>query len=116
MRTICLSFPGVIEETTHPDHSGFIAGKKRFCYFLNNHHGDGVVGLTCKAGPGVQGALVDLDPTRFYLPAYMHHHGWVGMRLDIEPVDWAQAELLLREAYEASAPKRLLAEYRARTN
>jgi hypothetical protein len=110
VRELCLAFPGVAEESGHPDHSGFAVAKKRFCYFLNNHHGDGVIGLICKALPGVQGALVDLYRERFYLPAYMHQHGWVGMRLDIEPVDWAQAEQLLREAYIASAPKRLVRE------
>ncbi len=107
VRQLCLALPEATEVGDHPDHSGFAVNGKKFAYFLNNHHGDGVVSLTCKALPGVQGALVDLDPTRFFLPAYMHQHGWVGMRVDIEPVDWAHAEQLLREAYVALAPKRL---------
>jgi phosphoribosylglycinamide formyltransferase-1 len=109
VREICLAFPGATELSEHPDHSAFLVNKKKFAYFLNNHHGDGVIGVTCKALPGVQGALIDLDRERFYLPAYMHQHGWIGMRLDLEPVDWAQAAQLLREAYLALAPKRLAA-------
>ena len=107
VRSLCLALPEAIEVGGQGDHSGFAVNGKKFAYFLNNHHGDGVIGLTCKALPGVQGLLVDLDPARFYLPAYMHQHGWVGMRLDIEPVDWDQAGQLLREAYLALAPKRL---------
>lgn len=57
---------------------------------------------------------MDLDPARFYLPAYMARHGWVGMRLDIEPIDWAQVTQLVEEAFLASAPKMVLKEYAAK--
>jgi predicted DNA-binding protein (MmcQ/YjbR family) len=115
VRQICLAFPGASEDLRDPAgvHSAFVVNGKRFSYFLNNHHGDGVVGLTCKALPGVQAALLDMDRERFYPPAYMHQHGWIGMRLDIEPVDWSQAEQLLVEAYLASAPKKLAREFEA---
>ena len=108
VREACLAFPESHEVVQNPVHSAFEVNGKKFAYFLNSHHGDGVVGLTCKALPGVAGTLVDADPVRFYLPAYMARFGWVGMRLDIEPVDWAQADQLLREAYLAMAPKRLV--------
>ena len=63
--------------------------------------------------PGVQAALIDMDRERFYLPAYMHRHGWIGMRLDLEPVDWAHLEQLLTEAYLASAPRKMAREWEA---
>ena len=115
VREICLAFPGVSEEVRDSAgvHSGFVVNGKRFCYFLNNHHGDGIVGANFKGAPGVQAALVDLDPTRFYLPAYMARWGWVGMRLDVEPVDWAQVGQLVNEAFVASAPKSVLKAYEA---
>ncbi|MGE0601072.1 MAG: MmcQ/YjbR family DNA-binding protein [Dehalococcoidia bacterium] len=108
VREICLSLPETTEEIRNPVHSAFLVNGKKFCYFLNSHHGDGIVGFTCKTLPGVQAELLDMDRERFYLPAYMARHGWIGMRLDIEPVDWAQAEQLLTEAYTATAPKRIL--------
>ena len=108
VRELCLALPETSERVENPVHSAFLVKGKTFCYFLNDHHGDGIVGMTVKAAPGVQGALVDLDPDRFYLPAYMARWGWVGMRLDVEPVDWAQVEQLLREAWAASAPKSVL--------
>lgn len=115
VRQRCLSFPGTSERARNSAHSAFLVKDRTFCYFLNDHHGDGVVGVTLKALPGVQGALVDMDPRRFYLPAYMHRHGWVGVRLDVEPLDWDQVDQLLAEAYAASAPKALLRQYQART-
>ncbi len=61
-----------------------------------------------KPFPASRPNSIDLDPERFYLPAYMARHGWIGVRLDIEPVDWGQVEQLLTEAYTATAPKRIL--------
>ncbi len=113
VRLICLAFPGTAEVVNNPVHSGFTVNGKTFCYFLNDHHGDGIVGVTCKAMPGVQAALIDMDRERFYLPAYMHRHGWIGMRLDLDPVDWAHLEQLLTEAYLASAPRKMAREWEA---
>jgi phosphoribosylglycinamide formyltransferase-1 len=107
VREICLALPETTESIQNPLHSAFQVNGKNFAYFLNDHHGDGVLGVVCKAARGVQGALVDMDSLRFYLPAYMARHGWVGMRLDLEPVDWQQAAQLLREAYVSAAPNRL---------
>jgi hypothetical protein len=39
----------------------------------------------------------------------MHHHGWVGLRLDLPKMDWAEAEGLVVESYVLVAPKRLAA-------
>jgi len=36
--------------------------------------------------------LVGADPDRFFVPPYVGHKGWVGVRLDPEP-DWAEARL-----------------------
>ena len=30
----------------------FLVGKKTFAYFLDNHHGDAIVAVTCKVWPG----------------------------------------------------------------
>ncbi len=50
---ICLALP----ETTRSyngQHASFLIRKKTFAYFLNDHHGDGIVALTCKVLPGRQ--------------------------------------------------------------
>ena len=111
VREACLAFPESHEVVQNPVHSAFEVNGKRFAYFLNSHHGDGVVGLTCKALPGVAGTLVDADPVRFYLPAYMARFGWVGMRLDLQSdgPDWQEVAEILTDAYRQVAPKFLIA-------
>lgn len=84
--------------------------KKTFGYFLDDHHGDGRVGVAFKAAPGEQDALVTSDPTRFYVPAYLGAKGWAGVRLDVGAVDWAEIRELLTEAYRLQAPRRLVAQ------
>ena len=54
--------------------------------------------------PGENEALIEQDPERFYRPAYMHHHGWVGLRLDRPSVDWAEVEDMAVESYLLVAP------------
>ena len=44
---ICLALPEAAREL-HGEHAGFLVRKKIFAYFLNNHHGDGIVAVTGK--------------------------------------------------------------------
>ena len=43
-------------------HAQFLVRKKTFAYFLDNHHGDGIVAVTCKVLPGENKALVEAQP------------------------------------------------------
>jgi predicted DNA-binding protein (MmcQ/YjbR family) len=45
---ICLELPEA-ESRTLADHADFRVRGKVFAYFLNNHHGDGIVSVCCKA-------------------------------------------------------------------
>jgi predicted DNA-binding protein (MmcQ/YjbR family) len=94
-------------------HAGFYIRKKTFAYFLDDHHGDGIVGVTCKVLPGDNKALVGSDAARFYMPAYVASKGWVGLRLDVGEVDWAEVKELVMHSYLLVAPKRLAAAARA---
>lgn len=91
----------------HGDHAAFLVRKKPFAYFLNDHHGDGIVGIACKALPGDNTALVAAQPKRFYLPAYVGPRGWVALRLDVGTIDWAEVTELMRVSFILLAPKRL---------
>lgn len=88
-------------------HAQFLVRKKTFAYFLNDHHGDGIVAVACKVLPGDNQRLVEADPGRFYLPAYIASRGWVALRLDTDKVDWDEANDLLLGSYMLVAPKRL---------
>jgi phosphoribosylglycinamide formyltransferase-1 len=90
-------------------HAQFLVRKKTFAYFLNNHHGDGIVAVTCKVLPGENTALARAQPKRYYLPAYIGPRGWVALRLDVGKIDWEEVRELLLASYLLTAPKRLAA-------
>jgi len=91
----------------HDSHAAFLVGKKKFAYYLDNHHGDGIVAIACKVGPDDNKLLVKAQPERFYLPAYLASKGWVALRLDGPEIDWDEVQELLNESYQLIAPKRL---------
>ena len=103
---ICLALP----ESTRTDmgqHAAFAVRKKKFVYFLNDHHGDGIVSVCAKALPGENNALAAAHPRKFYLPAYVASRGWVGLRLDRGKIDWDEVQDLVTASYLQAAPKRL---------
>ena len=51
--------------------------------------------------------LVEADPERFYVPPYVGPRGWVGVRLDVHPIDWEELAEVVQESYRLTAPKRL---------
>ena len=106
--TICLSLPETTREVTG-HHIAFNVRKKTFAYFLDNHHGDGIVGLVCKVLPGDNTALIAGNPAKFYMPAYVGARGWVGLRLDAGRIDWSEAKELIEHSYRIVAPEKLAA-------
>jgi phosphoribosylglycinamide formyltransferase-1 len=103
---ICLALPEVVREVKGL-HAAFAVRKKKFAYFLNDHHGDGTVGVACKVLPGDNDALVQAHQSRFYRPAYLASSGWVALRLDREKVDWREVAELVTTSYRLLAPKTL---------
>jgi hypothetical protein len=103
---ICLGFPQAEREVMGA-HASFKVKKKTFAYFLNDHHGDGIVGVWCKVLPGDNTALIKADPKRFYMPAYVGPRGWVGLRLDVGRVNWSEVEELAKGSYQLLAGKTL---------
>ena len=107
VRKICLALPEVSERLSHGAPSFFIRGKKTLCMFVDDHHGDGILGLWCPAFPGVQEELVASEPDRFYRPPYVGPSGWIGVRLDRD-VDWGEIAEIVTESYRKVAPKTLV--------
>jgi len=101
---ICLAFPDA-ERTLQGVHAKFTVKKKTFAYFVNDHHGDGIVGVWCKALAGDNVALIKADPKRFYMPAYVGPRGWVGLRLDVGRTNWSEVRELVKGSYLSMAVK-----------
>ncbi len=106
---VCLALP----EATRRDsgsHAAFLVRKRTFAYFLNDHHGDGIVSVACKAIPGDNVVLARGQPARFYLPAYIGSRGWIALRLDGGEIDWDEVAELVTGSYCTVGPKRLVAQ------
>lgn len=112
LEAICAALPDSDEER-ESQHATFRVRKKVYAYFLDNHHGDGIVSVCVKMEKGRNAALVKKEPARFHLPAYIHARGWVGVRLDRGRVDWKDVAARVTESYRAVAPKALADAVRA---
>jgi len=110
---IALKLPETARKT-YGSHAQFMVRKKTFAYFLDNHHGDGIVSITGKVLPGDNKALADAQPKRFYLPAYIGSRGWVALRLDVGKIDWNEVEELLAGSYALIAPRKLAKQVKTR--
>ena len=104
LRQICLALPEAVEKEAWGDPTFRVRDK----IFAMEKRGDGRISVWCKAPPGSQDVLVGADPARFFVPPYVGHRGWVGMRLDDGP-DWSEVAMLIRRSYRLIAPKRLAA-------
>ena len=98
LTAICMGLPDASREM-QGKHASFRVRKKVFAYFMNDHHGDGIISVCCKVLPGDNAALIAGDPVKFYMPAYIGPRGWVGLRLDRKKVDWAEVAELVRGSY-----------------
>jgi hypothetical protein len=108
LRTVCLGLPEATERLSHGSPTWFIGARPSFATFVDDHHGDGRMGFWCAAPPGAQEAMVGADPERFFVPPYVGHRGWLGVRLEGEP-DWSEVEEIVTDAYRSVAPRRLVA-------
>lgn len=108
LRKIALQQPESYEKQSHGTPAFGVEGGKMFAYFQQNHHGDGITAVLVKtSGEEEQAMLIESDPDLYYRPAYLGPAGWVGIRLDRPPVDWAHVEQWLGKSWRRAAPRRL---------
>jgi hypothetical protein len=112
LRAIASALPETSERLSHGSPTFFVREKKAFVTVLTDFHGDGRFAIWCAAASGMQAALVDADPERFFVPPYVGHRGWLGFRLD-RGVEWDELAGIVEDAYAEVAPKRLVDAARA---
>jgi len=113
IRAICLALPETSERLSHGAPTFFVRGKRAFLMVLTNHHGDGRFAIWCAAPEGVQQLLTDADPEKFFVPPYVGHRGWLGVRLD-RGLDWNELAGIAEDAYAEVAPAKLVEAARTR--
>lgn len=108
VRKICLSLPEATEVEAWGSPT-FRVGKIFAMYSEpDNHHGEGREGIWVKSDHFTQDLLVRGQPARYFKPPYVGPQGWTGVYLDAK-TDWIALAVLLRDAYRATAPKKLAA-------
>lgn len=107
LRELCLGLPETSERLSHGAPTFFVRDKRAFLMVLTNHHGDGRFAVWCAAPSGMQAILVEADPERFFVPPYVGHRGWLGVRLD-RGLDWNELAGVAEDAYAEVAPRQLV--------
>jgi hypothetical protein len=77
--------------------------------YMDNHHDDGRLAIWCAAPEGVQRDVVEAFPASYFVPPYVGHRGWLGVRLDRD-LAWDAIAGAIEDAYLAVAPSRLISE------
>ena len=106
LRGIATALPEVTEKLSHGEVSFFC--RKQFVMLDDHHHGADHLAFWCAAPPGAQEELIGSDPATYFLPPYVGHRGWVGVRIDRDP-DWDEVAEVVRDAYRTVAPRALVA-------
>ena len=106
VRTLCLALPETfeLEAWGHPTFRVGGGRGKMFCTAA----ADGS-SVTLKADPIEREALL-AQGEPFYLPPYVGHKGWVGIRLEESRTDWEEVAELVATSYCLIAPKRMAAQ------
>jgi hypothetical protein len=112
LRKICLALPETSERPSHGAPTFFVREKRPFVMVLTDHHGDGRFAVWCAAPAGVQALLVENDPDKFFVPPYVGHRGWLGVRLD-RAIDWDELAGIAEDAFAEVAPAKLVETARA---
>jgi hypothetical protein len=108
IRELCLALPETEERLSHGSPAFFVRGKRTFVMYLDNHHDDGRLAIWCAAPEGLQRGLVEAAPEHYFVPPYVGHRGWIGVRLDRD-LAWDEIAGVIEDAYVTVAPKALIA-------
>jgi len=110
VRAACLDLPEVTERLSHGSPTWFVRGRRAFVHFVDRHHGDAHTALWAAAAPGVAAELVAEEPVRFFVPPYVGHRGWIGLRLAGPAVDGEEVREVVTQAFRRIAPRTLAAQ------
>ena len=104
VRRFCLALPETMEKLSHGEPTFFVR-KRVFAMCSINHHNDGHIAVTVPAAIGIQAALIEAEPKKYYRPPYVGGAGWVG--IELPRVRDKELQMHLREAWKLIAPEKL---------
>lgn len=98
VRDLCLALPETSERLSHGAPTFFIRRKRAFVMYMDNHHSDGRLAIWCAAPEGMQEALAGGAESTYFVPPYVGHRGWIGIRLD-RNIGWDDIAGAIDDAY-----------------
>jgi predicted DNA-binding protein (MmcQ/YjbR family) len=98
VRRICLALPDASERASHGRPAFFIRDKRSFVMYMDHHHDDGRLALWCASSSDVQQMLATGRPEQFFVPPYVGHLGWIGVRLDRD-LSWDEIAGVIADAH-----------------
>ncbi|MGC1420064.1 MAG: MmcQ/YjbR family DNA-binding protein [Acidimicrobiales bacterium] len=108
IRVHCLSLPEVNERPSHGAPTFFIRNQRSFVtVWMDGHHEVRFAQLWAACVPDYRTHLIKDRPEIFFLPPYVAHRGWIGVRLDLE-LNFDELADLLDDAYRLIAPPALV--------
>jgi predicted DNA-binding protein (MmcQ/YjbR family) len=115
LRDVALAFPQAFEKISWG--RPVFCAPKIFVMYGGNQKGDGEMlafpySMLVKVDESDRKALQ--QDSRFYYPAYMGPHGWLGLDFTAADVDWDEVRELVDASYRLVAPKKLIRELEAR--
>jgi hypothetical protein len=109
LRPVVAALPGAVERLSHGSPTFFTGERRQDRSFASLHDErewfEGRLCLWRAAPDGLQEALVAGDPRRWFVPPYVGHRGWVGLRLDLPDTDWDEAAGALEDAHAHMADR-----------
>lgn len=102
VREVTAPLENCSERLSHGTPSWFFKKSKCFASLADNHHGDGRLALWLCATLDAQQLLVNAEPKHFFVPAYVGHLGWVGVRLD-KGIGKKKVKALVEQAWRVRA-------------
>jgi hypothetical protein len=103
VRPIALALPGVIEKHSHGSPTFFTAEGRKGRTFASVHdereYFEGRLCLWAASEGPVRDALIEDRPDVYFVPPYVGGRGWIGMRLDTDPVDWNDVAGVIEDAH-----------------
>ena len=105
VQRLCLRLPEAEEYTSHGSPNYRVRGKT-FATYTINHHGDGRIALLVNRSVPDQTALIENEPSHFFVPPFVGHRGWEGIHLN-QGLAWSRINHELEAGYMRVAPKAL---------
>jgi hypothetical protein len=103
IRPVIAALPGAFEKLSHGSPTFFVGEGRRARTFASLHDerewGEGRLCLWLAAPDGMQAGVVAGDPRHWFVPPYVGHRGWIGLRLDLPDTDWDEVAGALEDAH-----------------